>query len=207
MIASIVFVKSGSRYESRFENGITHFLEHLLFDGTVNMTREELDGSISDLGGYINAFTRQDVTAYLVLLPKEFIEYGLTVQSDMLFNSTLPEEELPKERKVVIEEIRRSADSPGAPANAFFTQKAYGATDYGRPVLGYEPFINNIPREAIVHYWKQYYTPDNMTALVIGEKSLTDNRPIASLASGVVASLNSVLNCTSRGTPARGPVV
>jgi len=169
MVASIIFVKSGSRYESRFENGITHFLEHLLFDGTANKTREELDNAVSDLGGYINAFTRKDGTAYLVLLPKQFIEYGLTVQADMLFNSVFPEDELLKERKVVIEEIRSSADAPGAPAEAFFTQKAYGATDYGRPVLGYEPFINNIPREAIIHYWRQYYTPGNMTALVIGD--------------------------------------
>ncbi|MCP4686226.1 MAG: insulinase family protein [bacterium] len=169
MVACIIFVKSGSRYESRFENGITHFLEHLLFDGTANKTREELDNAISDLGGYINAFTRKDGTAYLVLLPKQFIEYGLTVQADMLFNSVFPESELPKERKVVIEEIRRSADATGAAADAFFSEKAYGATDYGRPVLGYEPFINNIPRDAIIHYWKQYYTPDKMTALIIGD--------------------------------------
>lgn len=188
MIASIIFVKSGSRYEDRFENGITHFLEHLLFDGTVNRSREELDNAISDLGGYINAFTREDLTAYLVLLPGEYIEYGLTVQADMLFNSTIPEEELPKERKVVIEEIRRSADAPGAPAEAFFSEKAYGATDYGRPVLGYESFISNIPREAIVHYWKQYYTPNNMTTLVIGDFETEEMRAIVERVFGPIES-------------------
>jgi zinc protease len=169
MVASIVFVKSGSKYESRFENGITHFLEHLLFDGTATLTREELDGSIRDLGGYINAFTQQDLTAFLVLLPSQYIEYGLTVQADMLFNSVFPEEELPKERKVVIEEINRDADAPGAAAEAFFTEKAYAGTDYDRPVLGYEAFIENIPRDAIIDYWKRFYTPRNMTALIIGD--------------------------------------
>ncbi|MEW5795330.1 MAG: pitrilysin family protein [Candidatus Zixiibacteriota bacterium] len=169
MIASVIFVRSGSKYESEYENGITHFLEHLLFDGTTHLTRQELGNSIRDLGGYINAFTREDLTAYMVLMPKQYIEYGLTVQADMLFNSTFPEEELAKERQVVIEEIKRDTDSPGASAEAFFREKAYGETDYGRPVLGYEPFIANIKREAIIAYWKNHYTPDKMTALVIGD--------------------------------------
>lgn len=169
MVASLVFVKSGSAYEGKFENGITHFLEHLLFDGTTSLTREELDRSISDLGGYINAFTRKDLTAYLVLLPKQYINYGMTVQADMLFNSVIPEDELAKERKVVIEEINRDFDSPGAPADEFFTEHAYGSTAYGRPVLGYRAFIENIPREAIIDYWKTYYRPANMITLVIGD--------------------------------------
>ncbi len=169
MIASVIFVKSGSKYESQYENGITHFLEHLLFDGTTHMDRQQLDESIRNLGGYINAFTRKDLTAYLVLMPRQYIDYGLAVQADMLFNSTIPDSELPKERKVVIEEINRDADAPGAPAEDFFTAKAYAGTDYGRPVLGYRAFIQNIPREAIIDYWKRYYEPSNMTALVIGD--------------------------------------
>ncbi|HKK20486.1 MAG TPA: pitrilysin family protein, partial [candidate division Zixibacteria bacterium] len=169
MIASVIFVKSGSKYESQYENGITHFLEHLLFDGTTHMDREQLDESIRNLGGYINAFTRKDLTAYLVLMPRQYIDYGLAVQADMLFNSTIPDSELPKERRVVIEEINRDADAPGAPAEDFFTSKAYAGTDYGRPVLGYRAFIQNIPREAIIDYWKRYYEPSNMTALVIGD--------------------------------------
>jgi len=169
MVANLIFVKSGSKYESRYENGLTHFLEHLLFDGTVNQTREQLDASIRNLGGYLNAFTRKDLTAFLVLLPGQYIDYGMTVQADMLFCSVIPEEELPKERKVVIEEINRSADNPGAAAQAFFVEKAYAGTGYDRPVLGYEPFISNIPRKAIVAYWKEYYQPDNMVMLVIGD--------------------------------------
>ena len=169
MIASVIFVRSGSKYESEYENGITHFLEHLLFDGTTHLTREQINNSIRDLGGYINAFTREELTAYLVLLPKQYIEYGLTVQADMLFNSAFPEAELPKERQVVIEEIKRDADAPGSMAEVFFIEHAYANTEYARPVLGFEPFIANIPRPAIIAYWKKHYTPDKMTALVIGD--------------------------------------
>ena len=178
MIASVIFVQSGSKYESRFENGITHFLEHLLFDGTENLGRQELDESIRDLGGYINAFTRKELTAYLVLVPSQFIDYGMTVQADMLFNSRIPEEELPKERKVVIEEINRDLDSPAYAADAFFMAHAYAGTPYERPVLGYKAFIENLPREAVVDYWKRYYRPENMTILTIGDFDPTEIRPI-----------------------------
>ncbi len=169
MVASLVFVKSGSRYEGKFENGITHFLEHLLFDGTTTMSREQIDRSISDLGGYINAFTRKDLTAYLVLLPKQYIDYGMTVQADMLFNSVFPEAELAKERKVVIEEINKDMDAPSAPSEELFSEVAYGKTPYGRPVLGYKSFIENIKRDAIIAYWKKYYTPGNMVTMIIGD--------------------------------------
>lgn len=169
MVASVIFVRSGSKYESTYENGITHFLEHLLFDGTSHMSREKLDRSISDLGGYINAFTQKDQTAYLVLLPKQYIQYGMAVQKDMLFNSVFPDSEMTKERKVVIEEISRDADAPGAPAETFFTDKAYAGTDYSRPVLGYRDFIENIPRAAVIKYWKEYYRPSRMTTLIIGD--------------------------------------
>ncbi|MFQ5453320.1 MAG: insulinase family protein, partial [Candidatus Zixiibacteriota bacterium] len=169
MVASMVFVKSGSKYESQYENGITHFLEHLLFNGTVHQSREDIEGSIRNLGGYINAFTRKELTAYLVLLPRQYIDFGMTVQVDMLFNSIIPEEELSKERKVVIEEINRDTDSPGSQAEKFFTAKAYTGTPYNRPVLGYKAFINNIPRKAIIDYWKRFYRPDNMILLVIGD--------------------------------------
>jgi predicted Zn-dependent peptidase len=93
----------------------------------------------------------------------------MTVQADMLFNPTFPEHELPKERKVVIEEINRSMDATGAAAEEFFVQEAYAGTAYARPVLGYKAFIENTPREAIITYWKKYYTPDNMIMLVIGD--------------------------------------
>lgn len=169
MIASVVFVKSGSKYETTYENGITHFLEHLLFDGTTHMSREELEQSITDRGGYINAFTRKELTAYLVLMPSQLIDYGMAVQADMLFNSVFPEDELAKERRVVIEEIKRNADAPGSDAEAFFTQWAYAGTPYARPVLGYASFIENIPRQAIIDYWKRNYVPSNMTLLIIGD--------------------------------------
>lgn len=169
MIASVVFVKAGAKYENDYNNGITHFLEHLLFDGTKNRTRLDISDGIANKGGYINAFTRRDLTGYLVLMPKEFIDYGLDIQADQLFNSIFPDEELPKERKVVIEEIQKDMDNEESVASNIFYSHAMAGTGYQRPVEGYKNIIASIPKDQIISYWKQFYAPNNMVALVIGD--------------------------------------
>ncbi|UCD17804.1 MAG: insulinase family protein [Candidatus Zixiibacteriota bacterium] len=174
MITCIVFVNAGSKYEDRFNNGATHFLEHLLFNGTATRTQEELQKGIERLGGYLNAFTRREFTAYLVLLPKEFIEYGMATQADMLFNSVFPEESFPKERGIVIEEIKMGVDAEGALAERFFKETALDGTPYARPITGHESIIANIPREAIIDYYKRFYAPNNMMALIIGDFEIPD---------------------------------
>ncbi len=169
MISSLVFIRAGAKYEDDFNNGVTHLLEHLLFDGTKNRSREEISKGIENHGGYINAFTRKDLTAYMVLMPKEYIELGLEIQADQLFNSIFPDEELPKERKVVIEEIQQSNDRESELAYQFFNAKSMAGTAYERTVLGYKNIIASLPKEKIIEYWKRFYAPNNMIALVIGD--------------------------------------
>ncbi len=174
MITSIVFVNAGARYENQFNNGATHFLEHLLFDGTKTKSQSELDDLIERHGGYINAFTRKDLTAYLVLMPTDYIDYGLDVQSDQLFNSILPEDQFPKERKVVIEEIRQAHDRIEDLVDDLHQSVLFAGTPYARPVLGYENLINTITRNEILDYYQSYYAPNNMVALVIGDFNTSD---------------------------------
>ena len=169
MVSSIVFVKSGSKFETDFNNGATHFLEHLLFNGTATRTQEQISDRIKNLGGYINAFTRKEVTGYLSLVPREHIGEALDIQQDMLFNSIFPEDRFPKERKIVIEEIRKDSDSPDYIAELFHDRWAYQGSPYERPVLGYENLISTIPREEIIEYYDTYYQPNNMILLVIGD--------------------------------------
>ena len=169
MIACMVYVNAGSKYETDANNGVTHFLEHLVFDGTKTRSREDITEEIKAKGGYINAFTSKEVTCYMVLMPNEFIETGLSVQSDMLFNSVLPDEELPKERKIVIEEIKQSEDNVDYQVEKFFDSTAYAGTPYVRTVLGSEEIISSIPKEEILDYYHTYYEPNNMIALVIGD--------------------------------------
>ena len=174
MISSIVFVRSGSKYETDFNNGATHFLEHLLFNGTATRTQEQISDRIKNLGGYINAFTRKEVTGYLSLVPREHIGEAIDIQRDMLFNSIFPEDRFPKERKIVIEEIRKDSDSPDYIAELFHDRWAYQGSPYERPVLGYENLISTIPREEIIDYYHAYYQPNNMILLVIGDFETAD---------------------------------
>lgn len=169
MIASIVFVRSGSKFETDFNNGVTHFLEHLLFNGTASRTQEQISDRIKNLGGYINAFTRKEVTGYLSLVPREHIGEALDIQQDMLFNSIFPEERFPKERKIVIEEIRKDSDSPDYVAELFHDRWAYQGSPYERPTLGYENLISTIARDEVIEYYHTFYQPNNMILLVIGD--------------------------------------
>ena len=190
MITSIVFVRAGAKYENDFNNGVTHLLEHLLFDGTQTRTRQEISEGIKSHGGYINAFTRKDLTGYLVLMPKDYIQYGIEVQADQLFGSIFPDEELTKERKVVIEEIQKDNDDEASLADDFFNSVSMAGTAYDRPVIGYKNIIASIPKDKIIDYWKQFYSPNNMIGLVIGDFDTADMIEMYKTVFGVIPAVN-----------------
>jgi zinc protease len=170
VISSMIYVNAGSKYETDYNNGVTHLLEHLLFDGTKHRTREQISEEMKSKGSsFFNAFTRKELTCYLVIMPKEFIGDALDIQSDMLFNSIFPDSELAKERNIVIEEIKKDEDTPDYQVEKFFDANAYTGTPYARPVIGYENIIATIPKEDIIQYYQTYYKPNNMTILLIGD--------------------------------------
>ena len=169
LISSVVVVKAGSKFESDKNNGFTHLLEHMLFNGTATKTREDINEGIKNFGGYINAFTRQEMTGYLVVMPREFITEGLDIQSDQLFGSILPAEEFPKERDIVCEEIKKDSDVESSVAGDYFGSVVYAGTPYARPVIGYEETIRSVTRDEVMSYYKQYYVPNNMTAFISGD--------------------------------------
>ncbi|NLI16995.1 MAG: insulinase family protein [candidate division Zixibacteria bacterium] len=169
LVSGMICVRAGSKFEDESNNGFTHFLEHLLFNGTKTKSRLEFNEGFKNHGGYINAFTQKDLTAYLFVIPTEFTEYALEAQADQLFNSILPENEFPKERKIVIEEIRKDYDNPDYQAEMFFDSLIYQGTPYARPVLGPIDVIASIPREQVLAYYQEHYVPNNMIGLFIGD--------------------------------------
>jgi predicted Zn-dependent peptidase len=169
MICSSVVVKAGVMYETPEMNGVSHMLEHLLFNGTTSRTQEELYDEVDFYGGYNNATTRTDHTLFQMLMPSEHIEHGLDIQADMLFNSTLPPEKLEKERGIVIEEIGKDEDDPGYAAGNFFDRVFYGDSPRGMPALGTRETVSEMSRGAIDAYYRRHYRPDNMVALVMGD--------------------------------------
>lgn len=169
LISSVVVVKAGSKYENDQNNGFTHLLEHMLFNGTETKTREDITEGIKNYGGYINAFTRQEMTGYLVVMPTEFIEQGLDIQSDQLFNSILPADEFPKERDIVAEEIKKDNDMESSVAYDYFNSVIFQGTPYALPVIGYDETIKSVSRDEVMSYYKEYYVPNNMIAFFSGD--------------------------------------
>lgn len=169
LVCVMICVKVGSAYESQSTNGLSHFLEHLLFDGTSNRSREEIKKTFDQNGIYFNAFTREDFTAYEIVAPKEMVKIGIEVQADMILNSILPETEFKKERNVVIEEIKKDSDNPETYSWDLFRKRFYKGTSYSRPVIGYPSIIQTISRESVMKFYTTHYIPNKMVGIVIGD--------------------------------------
>ncbi len=168
MICLNLTIRTGAAYEDYYTSGMTHMLEHLLFNGTVNRTQEELYEETDLYGIYSNAFTRKFYTNFFMLLPSEFMENGMDIQSDMIFNSTLPPEKLEKERGIVIEELRKDKDSDMYDVQNFFNRMNYGGSSIGMPTLGTMTTIENMSREDIYDFYKSHYISNNIILTVIG---------------------------------------
>lgn len=169
VIASVMVVKAGARYETIELNGAAHYLEHLLFNGTETRTQEQLYDEMDFLGGYNNASTRYDHTNFMILLERSNFEKGLEIQADMLFHSTLPPKKFEKEKGIILEEIGKDEDSEPYRIEQFFDRVLYPDTPYERPILGSRRSIRQMTRDQIWEYYKTYYIPSNMIALIIGD--------------------------------------
>lgn len=169
VIASSVIVRTGLRDEAADIIGASHFLEHLLFNGTIHRTQEELYEEMDLLGGYNNAHTGENFTNYVILMDREHFEKGLEIQTDMLFNSTLPNQKFVKERGIVIEEIGQSHDRTGYMADIHFCQRFFKGTPYAFQVLGNRTSIENMKRSRMMEYYRSHYLPNNMTAIITGD--------------------------------------
>jgi predicted Zn-dependent peptidase len=174
MVASAVLVGAGVVDEPPEASGASHFLEHLLFNGTESRTQRQLYDDVDRIGAYNNATTREDHTLFTLLVAKEHAEDGLAIQADMLFRSTIPEENFEKERKIVLEELARDRSQPGYELEGGFRAFAFAGTPIARPVLGTEASLGSITRAQVVAYYKARYVPANMTLVVMGDFEPTE---------------------------------
>lgn len=172
VIAAIVIVQTGLRSETSANNGVSHCLEHMLFNGTRTRSQEQIYDAIDRIGAYNNASTSEDYTNYMVMAAPEHIDSALAIQSDMLFNSVFPEEKLEKERGIIIEEMAGNLSQPGYLAEQFYRHNTFGRTPYAMPVLGTVATIKNLSRQQILAFYQRHYVPNNMRGLFIGDFDL-----------------------------------
>ncbi|MFH1010339.1 MAG: insulinase family protein [bacterium] len=170
MIAATAVIRVGSGDETPDLNGATHFLEHLLFDGTETRTQQDIEDAFERLGGYNNAQTSNDHTAFMILAEKEKFGQAIELQADMLFFSMLAPEQITKEKGIVTEEIGQSiSNDPRYLAALAFDRLRWEGTPYAYPVLGTRESIEAMERDRLWAFYKQHYVPDNMGLLIMGD--------------------------------------
>ena len=164
-----LWVKTGSAYEKPEVNGISHFLEHMSFKGTERRTAKEISEAIEDVGGQSNAYTSREFTAYYAKMLKDDAELAADVLTDSIKNSTFPEEELIKEREVVIQEIKQSIDTPDDIIFDYFQEAAFPNQALGRSILGPAEKVRSFGRETLQNYLNTNYAAENMVACAVGK--------------------------------------
>ena len=180
------WVKTGSINEDDRINGISHFLEHLMFKGTHAHKAGEFDKILEAKGAIVNAATWKDYTFYYVTLPKgennKDLNLAIELHADMMLDPVLPEEEIgpafnlndnevkeKRERHVVIEEIRMRKDQPWTKVYNTCNHNMYTNHPYKRDVIGTPEIISQVTREDIMNYYQTFYSPENMTTIIVGD--------------------------------------
>lgn len=163
-----IWVKTGSRNERNQLAGITHFLEHMLFKGTDNRSAFDIVQNVESVGGYLNAFTSSEYTCYYVRCLDTEFGTAMDVLSDMVQHPLFPEEEIEKEKKVVIEEMKMYRDNPDDYVFENFTGQMFDQHPLGRPIIGYEETVSAFTREDLIGYVRERYIPANIIVAAAG---------------------------------------
>ena len=169
-VTVLVLVKTGSKYETLENSGISHFLEHMLFKGTANRkTALEVIEPIDEIGGIANAFTGGEYTGYYAKVHHKYIDVAIDLVSDIYLNSLIPSEEIEKERGVIIEELNMYLDNPMMYISDVWQSLLYGDQPAGRNILGTKETILSISQKQILDYMKSQYTASNTIVSIAGK--------------------------------------
>ncbi len=168
-VAVAIGVKAGGRYESKKLSGISHFLEHMMFKGTTTRNTRQIKEEIEGVGGVLNAFTGEELTCYFAKLLKRHYPRALTVLSDMVLHSTVPADELVKERTVILEEIKMYQDVPSHHVHDLMGELLWPDQPLGRSLAGTPETVSRMTRAEILKYKKDYYHGSNMLVAVSGD--------------------------------------
>ena len=170
-LASVqVWVKTGSVHEGgHLGAGLSHFLEHMLFKGTPRRSGREISASVQAAGGYINAYTTFDRTVYYIDLPSESVGLAIDVLADATLNSTLPADEVAKERDVILREIAMTKDDADSRLWDSLFSVAFREHPYRQPIIGHQDVFAAVSREDLAAYYRSRYVPNNLVVVVVGD--------------------------------------
>src|SRR5437660_7459420 len=168
-VTCMIMLAAGSRYERRQTNGIAHFSEHMFFKGTERRpTARDIGTEVDGIGGEFNAFTGKEYTGYYVKCAAEFRDTALDVLVDMLRNSKFAEDEIEREKGVIVEEMNMYYDTPRDFIGGVYEELIYGDQPRGWDIIGRKETIRAADREAFLGYTGRWYKPERMIVGVAG---------------------------------------
>lgn len=163
-----VIVGTGACVETDCEDGISHFIEHMLFKGTKKRTAFEISDNMDAIGAQVNAFTGKDLTCYYAKSTSNHAAEAFEILADLFLNSVFPEDEMKREKGVVVEEISMNEDTPDDLCLDLLSKAFFGEENYGRNILGSKKNVKGFTREDISAYLKARYTTDNIVIAMAG---------------------------------------
>ncbi len=163
-----IWVKNGSRNEDDQNNGVSHFIEHMLFKGTDRFDAKAIAEQFDAIGGNVNAFTSKEYTCYYAKVLDEHLPIAVDVLSDMFFHSKFDSEELAKEKNVILEEISMYEDTPDDMVHDLISLAAYGDHPLAYPILGTEEKLNAMDQTTLRNFMKERYTIENTVISLAG---------------------------------------
>lgn len=166
-----MWIDVGSRDESAATNGISHFIEHMVFKGTKKRSVKDIARSLESVGGYMNAFTGKEHTCYYARVLDEYADLAVDVLSDLALHATFAEKDMAKEKGVVIEELKNAEDDPDDIIHDYFDKVLFGKHPLGFPVIGTEPNLRSFTRSDLVNHLRNRYVPNKMVLAAAGNIS------------------------------------
>ena len=174
-----LWIGAGSIYETEEENGLSHFVEHMLFKSTQRRTTREIAVEMDAIGGQVNAFTAKECTCYYAKVIAEHLDRAMDLLTDLLLGARLDEEDFEKERGVILEEIAMCEDTPEDLVYDLLAKAYFGDHSLSRPILGTHEQIASVTREALVAFRRKHYRPDNTVLAVAGQYDLDSLKEMA----------------------------
>ena len=177
-LASVqVWVKTGSVHEdAHLGAGLSHYLEHMLFKGTERRAGRDISATVQAHGGYINAYTTFDRTVYYIDLPSEHAAVAIDLLADAVLHSTLPTDEVAKEKDVILREIAMTRDDPDNRLWDTLFSAAFREHPYRQPIIGHRDVFSAVTREDLHAYYRARYVPNNLVVVIVGDVDLAATR-------------------------------
>lgn len=168
-VAVEVMVKTGSNNETKRTGGLSHVLEHMLFEGTKNRSARTIANEIEKKGGEFNAYTSNERTAFYISILKKHFDMALEVLADIIKNPLFDEKALKKEKRVILDEIKLVNDQPRFYQWVFFSRTLFRKHQAKNPIYGTKESVRGVKKRDLVDYYNKYYVPNNMVVSVVGD--------------------------------------